>query len=252
MKEKILNTFTDNELIEALRVYNGYMFALNKNLTYFSKEFLKPNIWSFFLNEIRDLNVDVFGFFEDSDRKVISINNLYNEEYPCLILKIKNKSKFKRLTHRDYLGGILSLGIKREKFGDIVIRENEAYVPMMNDIYDYINSNLTKINNCPIDVELISGMEKLPKPNYEEILTTVSSLRIDSLVSVICNLSRTEALNYLNSSKVLINYNIISGKSDQVKEGDKITVRGKGKFIFEKVLGENKKGRIRILVKKYT
>lgn len=252
MKERILNSFSGDELTEALKVYNGYMFSLNKSLPYFSKEFLKPNVWSFFLNEIKDLSVDVFGFFEDSDRKVISINNLYNEEYPCLIIKIINKSKFKKLTHRDYLGGILSLGIKREKFGDLVIDENEAYVPMMNDIYDYINSNLTKINNCPVDVELISGMEELPNPNYEEMLTTVSSLRIDSLVAAICNLSRTEALNYIKASKVLLNYIIVSDKSGVVKEGDKITVRGKGKFIFEKVLGENKKSRIRVLVKKYT
>lgn len=251
-KEDILNRFDGEELTEALKIYNGYIFSSNKNMAYFSKEFITPNVWSFFEKEIKDLDIKTQGFFQDSDRRVLSINNIYDEEYPCVIIKIKSKSKFKKLNHKDYLGAILSLGIKREKFGDLVVGENEAYVPMMNDIYEYISTNLTKVNSSPVELELLSGMDNLPKPNYEEIITTISSLRIDSLVAGICNLSRTEALNYIKSSKVLIDYGIVDNKSKTVKENSKITVRGKGKFIFEKILGENKKGRMKVLVKKYT
>nr|WP_253287325.1 YlmH/Sll1252 family protein [Clostridium bornimense] len=168
------------------------------------------------------------------------------------LIKIKFSIKFQSVTHRDILGALMSLGIKREKLGDLIIEESYGLVVVHEDIKDYIISNLVKIKNSSCDIETLSLEEcKNFEKKFQEKIEIVSSLRFDSIVSSICNKSRNYAVDLINSGSCKINYLDIRDKSKEVKINDVITVRGYGKFKLDEVISSTRSGRIKVKIKKY-
>lgn len=254
MREKIINYFTDDERDEALNLYERYLLSNNKNITVFGKNFYTPNIWSWFENNLstKDFKIESNGLIEDAERRMVSFNNNYKEPFPMKLIKIQNTSKFSNLTHRDYLGGILSLGIERNKIGDLLVDANSCYVPVHEEIESFILYNIDKISKVVCKVELIDGLDVLPKHSFNEEIILVSSLRIDGIVSKIINISRSKAQAMIEQGQVLINYVKIKDKSYELKGEERITIRGFGKFILGNSIGNSKSGRIKIIIKKYT
>lgn len=254
IKEKIINHFTDDERNEALNLYEKYVLSENKNIPTFGKSFYTPNVWMWFEKNLssNNLKVESNGLFEDSERRMISFNNIYENPFPMKLIKINNTSKFSNLTHRDFLGGILSLGIERNKIGDLLVHNNSCYVPVHDEIENYIIYNLNKISRVICDVEVLDNVEQVPKPVFKEEIILVSSLRIDGIVSRIINVSRSKAQSMVEQGLVLINYVKIKDKSYELKGEEKITIRGFGKFILGDSVGNSKSGRNKIIIKKYT
>ena len=120
-KENLLKNFANEDKDSVIRIYNNLILAKNKDIPVFSKNFCSPNIWSYFVENFNknDFIVEADGAYDEADRRIISFNNKYFYEYPFICLKITNKSKFKNLTHKDYLGSIMSLGIAKEKLDEI-------------------------------------------------------------------------------------------------------------------------------------
>lgn len=251
-KQEIVKYFNEEDLNEAIKIYEKYILSYEKDITIFMNKFYPPNIWSFFeFNCDTNFKVESNGIFEESERRLISFNNIYNMEYPIKVIEITNKSNFSKLRHKDYLGGLLSLGIERNKIGDIVIKEDIAYVPVVEDIYLYIINNLTKIGKSPVKVKLIEEFNKIPTAEFEDFTINVSSLRIDSIVAKIINVSRSRAIELIESSKVLLNYSKVSDKSKEVVNGARLTIRGSGKYIIGNIIGETKSGKQKVEIKKY-
>lgn len=182
---------------------------------------------------------------------MICFNNIYGIPFPILILEIKNKSNFSKLKHKDYLGAIMSLGIERNKLGDLVLIENSCYIPVVEDISSYIISNLSQIGKSPVEIKIIEDLDKLPSMQFEEIIINVQSLRVDAIVSKLINGSRNKAVDLIDSGKVLLNYVKSKDKSQEIKFNDRLTIRGTGKFIIMNLVGDTKNGKHKILVKKY-
>lgn len=251
-KEYILKNFAD-DVNEAIKIYENYKLAVEKDITIFSNSFCSPNIWSFFKNycESNNFKIDTNGIFEEAERRIISFNNIYDIKYPMEVLEIKNKSNFSKLKHKDYLGAILSLGIDRNKVGDVVVKEDKAYVPVMNDISGYILNNLSSIGKSPVEINLLYNMEDLPSIDFEEISINVQSLRLDSVIAKLTNVSRSKAIELLDSSKVLVNYVKSKDKSQELIKGTRLTIRGNGKYIIGDIIGETRSGKQRIIIKKY-
>ncbi len=254
MKERIIKYFTDDERDEALNLYERYLLSQNKNITVFGRSFYTPNIWSWFEGNLstRDFKVESNGLFEDAERRMISFNNTYESPFPMKLIKIQNTSKFSSLAHRDFLGGILSLGIERSKLGDLLVDENVCYVPVHEDIEDFVLYNISKISKVVCKAEIIDNLELIPKRTFEEEVILVSSLRIDGIVSKITRLSRAKAQVMIEQGQVLIDYVKIKDKSYELKGEERITIRGLGKFILGNSIGNSKSGRIKIIIKKYT
>lgn len=252
-KETILKSFTEDDVKEAIKIYEKYKLAYERDITIFSNDFYSPNIWSFFE---KNCNTNTFlvesnGFFDESERRMISFNNSYNIEYPIKILEIINKSNFSALEHRDYLGAVLSLGIDRNKLGDILVRENKAYLPVLEEISDYILNNLISIGKSPVEIKIIENIDDITSVKFEEIIINISSLRADSIVAKIANLSRAKAIELIDSGKVLINYVKAKDKSQDILKDTRITIRGIGKFIVGDVIGGTRSGKQRVIIKKY-
>ena len=254
MKEKISKYFTDDDRDEALNLYERYLLSKEKDIPMFGKNFYTPNIWSWFEKNLcsKDFKVETNGFFEDAERRMISFNNIYENPFPMKLIKIQNTSKFSNLTHRDFLGGILSLGIERNKIGDLLVDKNICYVPVYEEIENFIIYNIDKISRVVCSAEVIENFELLPKVNFKEEIILVSSLRIDGVVSRITNVSRSKATAMIEQGQVLINYVKIKDKSYELKGEERITIRGFGKFILGNSIGNSKSGRIKIIIKKYT
>lgn len=182
---------------------------------------------------------------------MICFNNIYEIPFPVLILEIKNKSNFSKLKHKDYLGAIMSLGVERNKLGDLVLIEDSCYIPVVNEIGSYIISNLNQIGKSPVEIKVIEDLNKLPSVQFEEIIINVQSLRVDSVVSKLINASRNKAVELIDSGKVFLNYVKSKDKSQDIKFNDRVTIRGTGKFIISNLVGNTKSGKHKILVKKY-
>ncbi|MBE6054146.1 MAG: RNA-binding protein [Clostridium sartagoforme] len=252
-KEYLIKNFLDDDLSEAIKIYENYKLAYEKDITIFTNSFCSPNIWSFFENKCQSsyFNISTNGIFEEAERRMVAFNNSYDLKYPIDILEIKNKSNFSNLQHKDYLGAILSLGIERNKIGDIVVKNHKAYVPIIEEISSYVLNNLSSIGRSPVEINILDKIEDLPSIDFEEIIINVPSLRLDSVVAKLTNISRAKAIELLDNNKVLVNYVKSKDKSQELLKGTRLTIRGYGKYIVGDIIGETRSGKQRIIIKKY-
>jgi len=222
----------------------------------YTKEFVTPDIYMNIKNNQGKLGVFVHGtgVFEDSERKMIcfSINAYETLDYDIHVIKIKNKSKFKELKHKDYLGSIMALGVKRSLFGDLVVKGDACFVPMASSVSQYVQDNLTAIGNCPCSIDRVNiNSEDIPKIEFEEKIIIVTSLRLDNVIPSICNMSRAKGADLISNGSVLLNYLICNRKDKLIEMKDTITIRGFGKYKVNSIEGETSKGRIKLLIGKY-
>ena len=174
------------------------------------------------------------------------------EEIPIKAIKIKG-SGFRVLTHRDFMGSILSLGVSRGVIGDIYVRsESEAIVMVQARIAEYICSELKKIGRdgvkceiCPLDPMFIMERE------FDESVALMSSLRLDCAVKALTGMSREDAADAVRSGLAELSYSVTTDVSADVEAGDVLSVRGYGKYIIGETVGKSSSGRLKVKIKKY-
>ncbi|MFL0246730.1 RNA-binding protein [Candidatus Clostridium stratigraminis] len=246
--------FEDKNLLSNL--YNKINLAEKINKIIYSNEFLPPSVWKAILNMKSSFHVemDTCGIFEDSERKLMAFSKAAIEtaDYPVELIKIINKSKFRTLEHKDYLGALMALGIKREKFGDMILSENCIFTAACADISEYINQNLSYVGKCPCEIEIIKDINDISLThNSKDVLIKITSLRLDCVVSSICGISRAKAALIIDSGKVLLNYAELREKDKNVEAQDILTIRGYGKYKILEIQGTTQKGKLKLSIKKY-
>jgi len=248
----------DDRLLIA-KVLDRAGFSLKKHEDTFS-DFCDPRKIAMIINvisKIKEVKYSVFGGFDECERQVIGFCPEYQEleekDFPIRVVRIDVNTKFsKDLTHRDFLGSILGLGISREKIGDILIYEKHALVFMFSEISSYIVSNLERVGRSVVKVSAVDlSNVDLPKQKVEEKSVTISSLRIDALLGAVFNISRGKAQELVESEKVFINWSVANNVSKAVKEDDTISLRGFGRAKLVEIKGKTKKDRISVVVLKY-
>lgn len=174
-------------------------------------------------------------------------------EYPFQVLEISplNKRFSEELSHRDYLGAVMNLGIERCKLGDIMVEGNRGILFVKEELSDYIRENLTRIRHTSVMVSLSPDFPEDYEPKYEEIKGTVASIRLDTVLSLAFPLSRSKLTAYIEGDKVFVNGKLITSNGYRLKEGDMISVRKMGRILYGGILSETKKGRYLTVVRKY-
>lgn len=174
-------------------------------------------------------------------------------DYPFITLRISplNRKFAEELTHRDYLGAILNLGIERSKTGDILVRDREALLFVHADVAAYIQDTLCRVRHTSVSLSEITDAEFDCQPDYEEIRGTVASIRLDALLALAFSSSRTRLTGLIEGAKVFVNGKLITSNGYQPAEGDIISVRGMGKFRFESAGQKTRKNRISVVIQKY-
>lgn len=155
--------------------------------------------------------------------------------------------------HRDYLSGMMKLGIRREKFGDILVKDTGADVVVLKEVASYLKDGmveLTRFRKSKIEIVDITEFENI-KAEFEEIKIIVSSVRLDNFVSELARCSRSHAELIIEQQRVFVNSELQYKSSKKINDGDIITIRGKGKFIYSGIERETKSGKFLINVKKY-
>lgn len=253
-RKKILNVVNDEDSVLVSNLLDKIELAEKTGKTIFSNEFYGPNIWSLICSLSSQFNINIHnnGIFEEAERRMLCFTQDESVEFPVILVKIQNKSNFHTLKHKDYLGAVMSLGIKREKFGDFVVDGDCCYIALCQDVKDYILFNLTNIGKCPCSIEFLEKLYDFKAShNFQTEIVNVSSMRIDCIAAALCNVSRNESESLIRQGKVLINYSIVSDKDETVRENSVITIRGFGKYKLIENIGLTSKGRNKIKIKKY-
>ena len=195
-----------------------------------------------------------YGGYDTAERVVAGFGeNVENSDFPikCLVISPVMSKFADKLSHRDFLGSLMNLGIKREMLGDIIVSDNCGYLLCLEQIADYIRDNLTRIKHTSVSVKEVDSLPEniIKEPEPAELV--VSSLRLDVLISAVYKLSRNEASKLFSAGKIFVNSKLTENTSYQVKENDRISVRGFGRFIFLEQLRKTKKDRLVVEIKKY-
>ncbi len=201
-----------------------------------------------------DVRCVFYGGYGEAERTALCFLPDYADESDCPIsvIRIKTKPGGRQLTHRDYLGSITALGIRREMTGDILVRENGADVIIMDDIRDFLLTDYTKAGRTALSLEAVPVSElHIPEAKTVMIKDTVASLRLDNIVSSSFRLSRAKAAEAIRSGIIFVNSMQTEKPDAKVEEGDKIVLRGKGKAYLREVGGQTRKDRTYILIERY-
>lgn len=255
-KKVFLNSIMYEDKVLISNLYDKIRLADKTNTTIYTNEFYPPIVWKTLEKNSSILGVKVFsyGIFEEAERRSIAFSN-YGEVYNFSIklIKVTSKSSFNKLEHKDFLGALMSLGFKREKFGDLLVCDGCAFFAVCEDVCDYVISNISSIGKTPCDIEVIDMNEdkKIPKAKFEELIINCTSLRLDSIISSICGISRSKSVLLINQGKVLVDYGEADEKDFMVEMGEVITIRGYGKFKIGEEIGKSLSGRCKLAIKKY-
>ena len=175
---------------------------------------------------------------------------IYKKEIPNIIIcKITFNSEVK---HTMVLKGLFNLGLKEDTFGDIIIMDNIAYIYLLEELYDYVKYNyeLNKISINNID-KIDKDYLKAYEPKFEKIELLVSSLIIDNVISSITNDSRKSIISRFKDNHILLNYDIVKKNDIYLKDGDVFSIRRIGKFRYNGIIKNTKKGGFIISIYKY-
>jgi RNA-binding protein YlmH len=173
--------------------------------------------------------------------------------YPIVCVRITPRSaKFaEKLSHRDILGALMNLGIERDRTGDIAICDTEAYLFCSRSLSEMICRELTRIRHTSVSCEVCDLEAFSYTPKTERIRGSVASVRLDAVMALAFTGSRSTLVSLIEEGKVFINGKLITTNAYALKDGDLISVRGMGKFRYNEVLGQTKKGRCMIEIEKY-
>ena len=157
------------------------------------------------------------------------------------------------LRHGDYLGALLGLGIKREKVGDLYIFEDGCHILLAAEMASFVELHLRQAGRARLQIE------RLPLQNlrfhavtFQEFYITVSSLRLDGIVSDVCKMSRSKALLPIKAGRCRVNWRVEESPATLLRDGDTISLQGWGRFRLLEVQGMTKKGNIRVKVGKFS
>ncbi len=211
----------------------------------------KNNITNYFL----------YGGYKEAERKILvaypddkeEIAKSKSEELVKIVRVELSEKERGKYTHRNYLGGIIKLGLKREKVGDIVVSPNGADIIVVKDFAEILSKelpSLTRFQDSKITIKEIKDLRK-QEIRIEDVKIIVPSLRLDTVVSDLARTSRSKAVQIIKQERVFINGQNETKVSKQLKLEDILTIRGKGRFIIKEVVGTTRSGRQIIRVEKY-
>lgn len=246
-----------NELISHVKDLADRCFTHSH---YTFTDFLSQGEQSDILQFERELQYVPFSFFggaEGCERRMLRFGSEemlgYSEAFPVKCLKVSPlMEKFSdELTHRDFLGALMNLQVERSVIGDIVVRGRTAYIFCEEKMADFLCEELTRVKHTSVKCELCEDTPDEVKPQYADIELNLPSGRCDAVIAGLFKLSRSKSQELFKNGSIFINGRLCENSSAMLKEGAVVSVRGFGKFIYDGELGETRKGRLRVSVRKY-
>lgn len=219
------------------------------------------NIFHSSAHELSFVKWQLFGGYECAERQIAAFIpdalSYYCEEeeisFPICCVKIQPVSRkyADALTHRDYLGAILNLGIDRSKTGDILVEDGEAYVFCTEKIGEFLLGELSRVKHTTVTLSIENFAHTDYHPKCEVIRGSIASVRLDSLLSLAFGSSRSKLTELIMGGKIFVNGKMVTSNGYRVREQDMISARGLGRFKYIGNATETKKGRLFVEIEKY-
>lgn len=257
-REKILRFYkAEGEAELAARLVDLAETAL-KSRKYRVTEFLDPRGYSIaetIAAHYGRIKLDYYGGYTGAERvKAAFIEEDFpgKADYGIAAVGVGVDVRYYQISHRDVLGAVLGLGLKREIIGDIIMGGRGCQIICDSSIAGFIAHNLTKIGAASVETELIDLGDIIAKEErVKEIKTTISSMRLDVIAAAGFGTSRTKMAEEIAAAKLKVNWQDAKSSSQTVKAGDILSMRGRGRVEVCEVLGQTKKGRTSILLKRF-
>ncbi|WP_203339400.1 RNA-binding protein [Planococcus beijingensis] len=201
-----------------------------------------------------DVQMMASGRFKDAERQRVLLYPSYfepqQEDFNITVFELKYPSKFVNLRHPDILGSLMSLGLDRSKFGDIRIENERVQLAVMDEISPYLQSNFVSAAKVKVHLNEVTVAEELIETHEEwfEESYTVSSMRLDTVMSSVYNISRQKASALIHGGKVKVNWTLQEQPSFELHESDMISSRGYGRVRLIMIEGRTKKDKVRLQV----
>lgn len=251
---------TEDELL--LSQIKDKIAECEKNSMITSTDFLdlrKQGIAVAYLKKQKGIKWQLYGGYEDAERKVVVFLPFYvddlfsfieeNPENEPFVTFRANKDNFSTLSHRDYLGALTGLGIKREKLGDIIVDDKGCFFFAKDSVASFINQNFSSAGRGTITISKVDVKPDFSKNiSVREICCFVATPRLDAVVSGVYSLSRSKAAEFVERGVVFVNDEQILKPDFRIKIGDKLVLKGKGRALVKDDSSKSKKGRIALVV----
>lgn len=195
------------------------------------------------------------GGFAEAERCIAVFGREEDFGYPwestlCLLQIAPKDMKFsEELTHRDFLGALLNLGIKRELTGDILIKDRCGYLFVLEQIAPFLQENLERVRHTAVRVTPLAALPEGVAVQFEERVVVAASNRLDALICAVWNLSRSEGKELVEKEKVSVVGKTVTDPTYGVPEGKRVSVRGYGRFYFDGEAGRTRSDRCRMRVR---
>lgn len=244
--------YDEDVRIQVENFYNN-LWSLRDRPYNYCTNFLNPSELNYCIQLMKHFPELMYlhtGGHENPEREILIVGPYIDPKtFPLQdyinILEIKNLPN--DITHRDILGAFLSAGIERFTMGDILIKEDCAHIVVSKSVSDFLVYGVHKIKNFNIKINVLEETTvSSPKKEYKERVITISSLRLDNIISGLCNLSRGKADEIISKKYVKVNYELEDRKNSELTIGDLISIRGYGRFILKEYLGSTRKNNLRI------
>lgn len=200
---------------------------------------------------------ELAGGCEAADRVVARFGNPeelgYEMPFPIVCVHIQPLArKFAdALSHRDFLGALMNLGIERGTIGDIKVGESQAYLFCLESIAGFVCENLSQVKHTQVKCSLTAGPEDIPREEPQSVDIQVQSFRADAVLARVYNLSREKSLELFRAGKVYVDGRLCENNSRQLKSGETVNARGFGKFVLTGEPRETRKGKLAARVAVY-
>ncbi len=222
-------------------------------------DFLDPrqlSILKSLASQVQDVRVKGRGGYPEAERVRALLYPAWLEpmedDFSLALIEIRGNRRFVKLEHRDVLGALLGIGLKREKFGDILLDEQGCQTIIAAEMAEFVRMQVTQIHRIPVELLQVPWEQlRVPAPRLAEKSVTVPSLRVDAVIGEVYNLSRAKALVPIRAGSCKINWKVVDDPSHPVQAGDVLSVGGFGRCKIIEVGGPTRSGRVRLTVGVY-
>lgn len=258
-KDKILEKLKVHhpDQIEKLKRVIDLCVQAGKSYDRECSHFLSPDLLEYIpyiMSEFRDLDYELQGGYTYAEYKrlVVYPDFMTDIEDAIELIEISYSEKYGSIAHRDVLGSLIGLGLKREVIGDILVEDGLVRVLVIAEMADYILKQIHKIGRVKVNacIKPLSDIKDY-SPAFELMDATVKSNRLDSIIARGFNISRSKASDLIKRDLVKLNHNICHQVSKELSEDTLISVRGYGRISIEGFNGLTRKDRHRITIKKF-
>lgn len=207
-----------------------------KGRPYAVSEFVSPGavqIGETIQAHVPSLVLKTFGGYEGAERvKLAFVSADYDGpvDFGITACRLSWDDRYRLLGHRDVLGSLMSLGVGRERFGDIIMQDAGAVLLADTKLVPYLQQNFTKIAMVSIAIEEMPLSDIAPRQEKVKEIKAAEAIKGD---------------------RVQVNWQPAKGPSQDVSQGDVISLRGKGRMELAEITGTSRKGRIGVLLKRY-